>query len=73
MTDVRAAGVQVDVAYVPPPPEMRVSGVQVDVAYVYGGPAGPTVTIWNGTSEIATTLKVWNGTTEIDASVSSVT
>lgn len=38
MTDARAAGVQVDVAYLLAPPQLRALGVQVDVAYEYGGP-----------------------------------
>lgn len=35
-------------------------------------PAGPAVSVWNGTSEVSATVTVWNGTTEVTASVDAI-
>lgn len=35
-------------------------------------PTGPTVKVWNGTSEVTGTVTVWNGTSEVPASIGSV-
>ena len=57
-------------ATVPASRDLRIGSLQVDVAYVVSlVPAGPTVTVWNGTAEIAATTKVWNGTAEIAATI----
>lgn len=39
---------------------------------VYDVPTGPTVAVWNGTTEVPATVTVWNGTTEVAASVDSI-
>lgn len=35
-------------------------------------PDGPTITVWNGTSEVSATLTVWNGTAEVAAAVDTI-
>jgi hypothetical protein len=41
----------------------------------FGGaapPAGPTLSVWNGTAEVPATLSVWNGTAEVPAVLDSI-
>lgn len=47
---------------------------QAVVAYTAAAQTGPTVTVWNGTTEVAVaSITVWNGTSEVAASVGQVT
>lgn len=46
---------------------------QAIIAFKPGAPATPTVTVWNGTAEVAGTVSIWDGTTETAVTVEQVT
>lgn len=58
--------------------QTSISGTSVDADeppgfdYSISAPAGITVAVWNGTTEISSTVAVWNGTTEVSATVDSI-
>lgn len=51
----------------------RVAWIELDVPASAGGGSGPTVKVWNGTTEVAATVTVWNGTAEVSAVTIEVT
>lgn len=44
----------------------------IDVEFTPDG-GGPTVSVWDGSAEVAATVTVWDGTTEVAATVDQVT
>lgn len=44
-----------------------------DIVFTPAGAAGPTVSVWDGSAEVAATVTVWDGTTEVAATVDQVT
>ena len=77
----------VDVLLAPPPPTSYLNSLHVDVAVstlpprlhsahldivLPAVPPGPTISVWNGTAELAAQPTVWDGSSEIGTSVEVV-
>lgn len=54
-----------------PDNQFGAGGYFIDFDFVPAS-AGPTLTVWNGTTEVSTTISVWDGTSEVSASLDSI-
>lgn len=54
-----------------PDNQYNAGGYFIDIDFVPAS-AGPTLKVWDGTTEVSTTISVWNGTSEVSASLDSI-